>query len=66
MINTKDTARYKGEEHIYIMAKLEKEVKDSKKKALSARREGDKVTSIFMEGRIAGLISAGRIIKGQL
>ena len=50
----------------YIMRALERELEASKKKAKSARGAGDRVTSIFNEGRIAGLISAGKIIKGEL
>ena len=49
-----------------ILKKLEKELNASKKKAKSARQEGDRVTSIFNEGRIAGLITAAKIIEGKL
>ena len=50
----------------YQLKKIRKEIEASKEKAKSARGAGDRVTSIFMEGRIAGLISAGKIIKGEL
>jgi len=46
--------------------KISKEINDSKNKAKSARREGDRVTGIFNEGRIAGLISAAKIIQEKL
>ena len=49
-----------------ILKKLEKELNASKKKAKSARQEGDRVTSIFNEGRIAGLITAAKYLIGEI
>lgn len=50
----------------YTTSKLEKEVADSHEQAKQARIRGERIVSAFHEGRIAGLITAAKIITGEL